>query len=232
MFDVLKFVIDRMFGQARHIRVTCPRGTNFEGPGDPALLAQATDVRIRRFPMSVFAPISATAFSGQAVMTQFITGTCSRFYAPYAAPLAGSLTAHFTGNCLTGFSGDADDVRAAEDHYDTVAARFGIDRGYVHSWHAGIHPGCAYERPAAANYERWCSGAFGNPRLLHFHTCGAYAPGEISWNILDPTILVDDIPIWDRGRLHPERIPGGAEILADFPCAAMSFAHPNPAVGL
>jgi hypothetical protein len=27
--------------------------------------------------------------------------------------------------------------------------------------------------------------AFANPRYLHFHTCGNYAPGEIAWSLFD-----------------------------------------------
>ncbi len=66
----------------------------------------------------------------------------------------------------------------AEAQYAHVAGLYGIDGGIVHSWHAGIHPGCAFAGSAHDSYERWSGSAFGNPRLLHFHTCGAYAPGR------------------------------------------------------
>ena len=82
------------------------------------------------------------------------------------------------------------------------------------------------------NWERWGGAAFGNPRILHFHTCGAYAPGEISWNVIDPMIEVDGLPLWEAGRLHPERLPGGQAILDRYPCAAALFAAPDRDIGL
>ena len=48
--------------------------------------------------------------------------------------------------------------------------------------------------------------------------------------MLDPTITADGIAIWENGCFHPERIPGGAEILADYPCIQDAFA--NPALNL
>jgi len=82
------------------------------------------------------------------------------------------------------------------------------------------------------NYERWGGAAFGNPRILHFHTCGAYAPGEISWNIVDPTVVVDDVPLWQDGVFNAHLLPGGPEILAKYPDVAALFAAPDRDIGL
>ncbi|MDH5531351.1 MAG: hypothetical protein OEY05_15070, partial [Paracoccaceae bacterium] len=117
-------------------------------------------------------------------------------------------------------------------HYDRVSGMFGIDRNFVHSWHAGIHPGCGYPRNARDNYERWGGSSFGNPRILHFHTCGAYAPGEISWNMLDPTIEVDGVKVWEDGVFHAERLDGGQAVLDTYPCAKKAFGHPDRQIGL
>ncbi len=228
-FVKLKYAIDAMIETAGEIRVTCPRGTDFIGPG--VALGGKQDVSIIRFPMSVFAPVPAAGFAGRAALAGFLVGTGSRYYSPYGRALQRRIIAHFASGRLTGFTGDAHDVRAAEAHYDDISARFDIDRNAVHSWHAGIHPGCAFRSPVDADFLRWSGGAFGNPRLLHFHTCGAYAPGEISWNILDPTVRIDGVAVWEDGRLHPERVPGGAQILADYPCAAAAFAEPESEVG-
>ena len=133
---------------------------------------------------------------------------------------------------LTGFTGLAADVELANAHYDDIARRFDLDRNAVHSWHAGIHPGCAFADPATKAFRRWGGAAFGNPRILHFHTCGTTPPGEISWNILDPTIRIDGIPVWEDGQLFPERVPGGADILQRYPCAAAVFANPERLVGI
>lgn len=228
----LKTAIDQLVGNAQKIRVTCPLGTDFEGPGHPELLKKTTDTAITRFPMSVFAPVPAQGYRGQVAIKKFITGTCSKFYKPYAAELKDVLIVEFDSNQIRRFDGNAQDVEAVNSHYDCIAKKFALDGYYVHSWHAGIHPGCAYATPAEANYERWCSGAFGNPRILHFHTCGAYAPGEISWNIVDPTIVIDGIKVWECGRLFPERVPGGADILDTYPCARAAFDNPAQDIGI
>lgn len=120
----------------------------------------------------------------------------------------------------------------AAQHYDRVSTDFGIDRNFVHSWHAGIHPGCGFPWDIRQSYERWGGAAFGNPRVLHFHTCGAYAPGEISWNVFDPTIELDGLRLWENGTFHIDRLEGGEAILADYPCAAAAFAAPARDVGL
>lgn len=231
-FCQLKQAIDRMVGAARQIRVTCPRGTDFSGPGLAVSVTGKIDVGITRFPMSVFAPVPARHFSGKAVLAGFLMGTGSRYYQPYGRVLQRPITAHFEQGRLTGFTGLAADVALTEAHYDDIAGRFDLDRNAVHSWHAGIHPGCTFADPAEANFLRWGGGAFGNPRILHFHTCGSTPPGEISWNILDPTILLDGVAVWQDGRLFPDRIPGGAEILSRYACAAAVFANPGRAVGI
>ncbi|MEZ5733639.1 MAG: hypothetical protein R3D97_15085 [Paracoccaceae bacterium] len=230
-FVALKEAIDGMIGKAEEIRVTCPQGTDFSGPGTGAKKPEA-DVTIIRFPMSVFAPVPAARFAGKAALAGFLMGTGSRYYRPYGRALERPLLAHFDKGRLTGFEGSARDVATADAHYDDIAGRFGIDRNVVHSWHAGIHPGCSFPASVHADYLRWSGGAFGNPRILHFHTCGDYAPGEISWNILDPTIRIDGVPVWEDGRLFPDRIPGGAEIMAAYPCAAATFQNPSREVGL
>lgn len=228
-FVALKQAMDRAVGAARHIRVTCSLGTSFSGALNRA--GDAKDVTVRRFPMSVFAPNDAAGFSGQVVQAGFLVGTGSTYYEPYVCALENPVTITFEGNRITGFSGATADTDRAQAHYDRVAQICGTDGGYVHSWHAGIHPGCAHPAPASACFKRWTGSAFGNPRLLHFHTGAAYAPGEISLNVLDPTIWLDDVPVWDNGRLHPDRISGGSEILQAYPCIRACFDNPTLACG-
>ena len=230
-FEAIKSAVREMVASSEEIRVTCPLGTEFSGPGsNHSGLDQ--DVRVNRFPMLVSSPVLAKEFSGTVALPRILVGTGSRYYIPFGLELAEVLHAHFKQGRLTGFEGRPDDVAVAERHYDFVASRFGIDRNFVHSWHAGIHPGISYARPAAENYERWSASAFGNPRLLHFHTCGAYAPGEISWNVLDPTCSFDGVAVWENGRLMPERLPGGEAILDRFPCARDVFENPALDVGV
>ena len=66
---------------------------------------------------------------------------------------------------------------------------------------------------------------------MHFHTCGSYAPGEISWNVIDPSIEIDGVMVWDRGVFHAELVPGGEEILSNYSCAAALFAQPDKEIG-
>jgi len=211
--------------RAQHIRVTCPLGTDFEGPG-ARFPETGGEVSVRRFPLSVFSPVPAADYHGTIAVAGFLTGTGKSRYAPYDLPLADTLRLRFSGTQITGFAGmDADAARA---HYDHVGALLGTEPRFVHSWHAGMHPGCAYHMQAGANVERWGSGAFGNPRVLHFHTCGTVAPGEISLNVIDPTIRLDGVAVWE----NPERVAGGAAVLARYPCLAELFAAPETEIGL
>lgn len=168
----LRDTIDTALQGAREIHITCPAGTDFRGKID-AQDPDPVDTNTIRFPLSVHTPVPALRFSGTIVQRGFLVGTGSNYYTPYSCGLRDPLNVHFSGNCITGFSGDDDDVSRAKAHYAMVANRYGIDRDFVHSWHAGIHPGCAFPAPAMASFERWTGGAFGNPRVLHIHTCGA-----------------------------------------------------------
>ncbi|MCB2011067.1 MAG: hypothetical protein R3C70_16865 [Geminicoccaceae bacterium] len=227
-----KLAVDELFDAAGHIRVTCPAGTDLEGMPTPAAPGEVAEVSIRRFPMLVPKPVSARRFSGNVVLSRFLLGTGSRFYDPYALPLASDIRAVVDRGHILRFAGDDAEVARINEHYRLISGRFGIDPWVVHSFHAGIHPACRYERPAETGYERWGGAAFGNPRILHFHTCGDYAPGEISWNVIDPTIIVDGVPIWSHGRLLAENIPGARQTLSDHPDLAELFANPAIEIGI
>ncbi|AVO36310.1 hypothetical protein [Pukyongiella litopenaei] len=230
-FVALKDAVNSCLARAREVRITCRAGTDITGHPEMDL-SPSDDTSVLRFPMSVFAPVPAHGFSGRAALSGFLTGTGSRYYDNYTVEFDGPVHALMNSGRLTGFQGGAGDVARANAHYDHVAGRYGIDRNFVHSWHAGIHPGCGYPWPARDSYERWSGAAFGNPRILHFHTCGAYAPGEISWNVIDPTIEADGVTLWEAGRFHAERVPGAAAILRRYPCAGALFAQPDRNIGL
>ncbi len=229
--QALKGLVNRALARAREIRVTCPLGTDFSGSG-VGFPAGGGDTSVERFPLSVFTPAPAAGFSGRVAQAGFLVGTGSNYYQPYGIGLDDTLFVTFDGNRITGFDGRPVDVAAARAHYRFVAERFDIDPWFVHSWHAGIHPGCAYRQPSGNSLERWSGGAFGNPRLLHFHTCGGYPPGEISLNVVDPTIRIDGIAVWDAGWLHPERLEGGAELLRLYPSLRRICQAPARDIGL
>jgi hypothetical protein len=64
------------------------------------------------------------------------------------------------------------------------------------------------------------------------HTCGAYAPGEICWNVVDPTVKADGINLWENGVLHPERAPGGADLLEEYADLKKIFENPDRRIGV
>lgn len=227
----LKEAVNAAMRAAREIRVTCPLGSDFAGRIAPEA-GPLPDVGILRFPMAVFAPVPMEGFAGRVALARFLVGTGSRYYEPFVHPIDGTVTVRFEGTRITGYDGPAETVAGIRAHLAALAARYGLDADFVHSWHAGIHPGCAYEGAMADNPGRWTGSAFGNPRLLHVHTCGAYAPGEVCWNLLDPTITLDGVAVWQQGGLHPDRIPGGAEILDTWPDLRALFAAPARAVGI
>ncbi|MFA6265878.1 MAG: hypothetical protein WC670_09220 [Pseudolabrys sp.] len=232
----LKNALDRLVGQARHIHVTCPLGTDYAGfvrqEASPSPAPAPADVTVKRFPISVFSPVPCENFSGRVAVMHCLAGTGSRYYEPYGIRIDKPVFAIVEERRLVGWEGPADTVARVGAHYNDVASRFGIDRDFVHSWHAGVHPGCTYDGSAFDNLERWSGSAFGNPRLLHFHTCGAYAPGEICWNVVDATVTIDDVAIWENGCLHPERFAEGRDILARSAELAELFDSPRREIGL
>lgn len=227
----LKHAVDDAIMAARRIVLTCANGTEVVGRVPDSLIAPK-DTTIRRFPMSVFSPVPAGLFSGRVALGGFLTGTGSQYYENYSVEFEGPVFARLEAGRLAGFDGSVTDVTKANAHYDRVAGQFDLDRDFVHSWHAGIHPGCGFPWDLHQNFERWGGAAFGNPRILHFHTCGAYPPGEISWNVIDPTIELDGVRVWDNGRLRLEQLAGGGDILAEFPELRSLFDNPDREIGL
>lgn len=225
----LKAAIDEAFAAASEARVTCPSGTDYAGDLS-SFSMDGVEVTLKRFPMLVPRPAPAEGFRGRVALTRFLVGTGSRFYEPYSLPLAGTVFAHIEDNRIVDFEGaEAGKVR---EHYQRVGDQFGLDPFFVHSWHAGIHPGCGFGAEAESQIIRWSGSAFGNPRVLHFHTCGDFAPGEISMNVFDPTITLDGVAMWEGGRLHPERFEACAHILASHPNLRELFAAPRRDIGI
>lgn len=228
--EALRDLINDAIFSSGEVHITCPAGTDFKGRFSGSVV-HGSDTTIKRFPVSVYAPIPAEGFHGRIAQNGFLTGTGSQYYTPWTCGLNETLFVHFEDNRITRFEGRDEDVTAAKAHYEFVSAKYGLDTYYVHSWHGGIHPGCEFVEPANAHFERWSGGAFGNPRLMHFHTCGAYPPGEISLNILDATVRVDGVKLWEHGCLLPERLVGGQALLQRYPDLKAAFDVPATSVG-
>ena len=226
----LKQVIDTAVFGASEVVVTCKVGTYFKGKISAS--PDGGDVNLRRFPMLVNTPAPASGFAGRIALPGFLVGTGSKYYHPFGVTFDAPLFAVFEGNTLLGFEGQKSDEDKANQHLDMVAGRFEIDRNFVHSWHLGIHPKCYFDGVAVDQFESWSGSAFGNPRLLHVHTCGAYAPGEVCWNVVDPTLVADGVTIWEDGVLLPERVPGGREVLAEYDDLRQAFLTPDRRIGI
>jgi len=231
-FVVLKEAVNDILLAAKHIEITCPLGTHYEGHASDNVRREKTDVSVRRFPLGVPLPMDAAQFSGQVALAHFLTPTGSKSYYPASIPLEDTTFVTVTDGRIVGFDGDEGQIGRIGQHYNMVADQFGIDRDIVHSWHAGIHPGSGYPKNAADDPDRWSNSVFTNPRFLHFHTCGDYAPAEICWMVLDPTICVDGVNLWDKGRLDLESFPAMKACVDQWPELADWFAHPAQDVGL
>jgi len=227
----LKNAVDEVTLGAHHIRVTCPLGTDFEGsPGES--LTTGGEVVVSRYPMGVPKPVLANNFNGVVKLTHYLTPTGSKVYEPAFLSLPDVVTAHIEGTRIADVTGPSDLVANFRQHYDHVAAQFGLDAYNIDSWHAGIHPLMGYDMAAKNDPVRWSQTVFSNPRLLHFHTCGMGPPGEICWMIVDPTITIDGTALWENGRLHPERFAATRKVLEASPGLAEAFASPVDAIGL
>lgn len=230
--QAVKNAVDALQQGADEIEITCPLGSRLTGRPTPLPPEAPADVSVRRFPLGVPQPVLAAGFSGSVVLARFLTPTGSRPYEPDSLPLAEPVRAHIENGRILDFDGPADSVASVRAHHRHVGGLFAIDPWAVHSFHAGIHPACAYPFPAADNPDRWSNSVFCNPRFLHFHTCGAYPPAEICWMLLDPTVRLDGIPLWEHGRLRVANFAETQTAVAASPTLPALFAAPADSVGL
>ena len=228
----LKSAIHDVMRDTREIVITCPLGTRLTGNTSQTVWEDTADVSVKRFPLGVPQPIRAASFSGQVALSRYLTTTGCKVYTPDHAALDSTAFAHVENGRIKDFTGPAKTVEQIKQHYDFVSDLFGIDRDFIHSWHAGIHPGCAYLPPATAHPDRWSNSVFTHPRFVHFHTCGAYAPGEICWMVKDQTITFDGIALWDQGRMMPASFPLTSSCLDRWPVLLPLFANPSANIGL
>jgi hypothetical protein len=229
---LLKEAVNDILLGADRIEVTCPLGTKLAGKVTGRDRENAAEVTVRRFPMGVPQPVIAVGFSGRVALARYLTSTGSRPYDPAWFEIETPAFAVVENGRIAGLDGEEAVVEGIRKHYRFVSEKFGIDADAIHSWHAGIHPGCTYDFDASEDPDRWSNNVFTNPRFLHVHTCGAYPPGEICWMILDHTVEVDGRALWRGGRLLVEELPGLRACLEDWPVLAELFANPSDRIGI
>lgn len=182
--------------------------------------------------MGVPQPVRASGMSGQVALIDFLTPTGSKVYDPPSIQIDNTVIANIENGIIIDFDGGKDDVEKIERHYKMVSEKFSIQGNYVHSFHAGIHPGTSYLLKASHDPDRWANTIFTNPRILHFHTCGNYAPGEICWMIIDHTLTVDNKILWDKGRLCVHEFHATRECLEKWSELVPMFAKPAQDIGV
>ena len=201
MSEILGKLEDKL-SIASEWRITCPLGTNVGGSCENNVTPSPTsgNFTLFNFPTGTYKPISALSMTGEVVISKWLTPTGYHVYDPDHLILDEPVTATVEKGNIIKFDGDAGLVERITKHYDNVATTLNIDPYVVHSWHAGINPKTFYEQTPTDNLSRWGNLTFSSPRRVHFHTCGAYAPGEIAWNIFDATIYFDDELYWEDGK--------------------------------
>ena len=228
----LKAAINDLLLAADTVRVTCPLGTDISGNVSKTKKETLADVSVRRFPMGVPQSLDASQMSGQVALARFLTPTGSKIYNPPSIPIHETVMAEVSNGRIAGLTGETEDTGRVRSHYEMVAGLFGLDADIVHSFHAGIHPGSTYVLGAGTNPDRWANSAFTNPRVLHFHTCGDYPPGEICWMVIDHTLTVDGKALWLEGRLCVESFEQTVRCMDDWPELSLIFDSPSRAIGL
>ena len=196
-----KDVINKIIFEANNIEISCPLGTKLKGTINKKNIDQNKDTSVLRFPVVVPAPILAKNFSGEVVLTGYLTSTGSKVYEPMSLKIESPVIANIVNGRIANLNGEKKVVEKIEKHYENVSKTFNIEHDIVHSWHAGMNPGIHYSSTIEENPDRWSNTIFPSPKYLHFHTCGNYAPGEICWMISNHNIKIDNVPIWENGVL-------------------------------
>ena len=202
ILEQIRHAFERHADNAETWRIRCPNGTDISGTQDVRAVArgEAEDFTVTRFPVCAPRPLSCNTANGVVALTNWLMASGNKPYPDENLLLPDIVLAQVENGRITDFSGPSKLTTIVRAHYERVGKYLNLDPWSVHSWHAGINPGCIYTHQAEQNLERWGKVAFANPRYLHFHTCGNYAPGEIAWSLFDATVELGGKLFWDRGE--------------------------------
>ena len=210
--------VQKKLNDTTHWQVTCPLGTDIAGQCDRVgdTLDAKAGFTIRLFPLGPFRTFSCTGVSGRLV-SRWFPGSATRRYEPYGLMVEEPATLVVENGRIVNFEGPARTASKVREHYEHVAGCFDIDPFVVHSWHGGTNPKIFYPQAAENDIERWNGVVHSHPRYTHFHTCGAYNPGEIVVGLIDTSIFINHEPYWEQGRLRLLEHPDAKALLADHP---------------
>lgn len=188
--------------KAKTWHIQCPLGTDLRGTQDVVAIegGDAPDFTMTRFPVCAPRPTLCDDAEGVVALSQWLLPTGNKHYDEATVELHQPILAIIEKGRILTFDGNPSEVRRARAHYERIGSMFGIDPWVVHSWHAGMNPGMSYPVSAHGDPLRWGKTAFANPRYLHFHTCGDYAPGEICWSVFDATVTMGEQTYWRDGH--------------------------------
>jgi hypothetical protein len=201
VMERIRSAYDGVVNHARTWRVTCPLGTDISGTQDVRAVAagKAEDFTVTRYPVCAPRPLPCNTANGVIVVANWLMASGNRKYPDDELMLPKPIRAHIENGRIAELEGPGAVVDRVRTQYRRVGELFGLDPFVVHSWHAGMNPGTFYPVRAQSGLERWGKVAFANPRYLHFHTCGNYAPGEIAWTLFDASASFDGRDIWRDG---------------------------------
>ena len=221
--ETLSYVQSRL-DHTTHWRVTCPSGTDISGSSEPVVGAPdpKTAFTIRLFPLGPFRTFSCAEASGRLV-SRWLPGSATHRYEPYGLILEEPVALMIEHGRIIDFEGPSRIAQMARDHYEHVGSCFDIDPFVVHSWHGGTNPKIFYPGSAESDIERWNGVLHSHPRYIHFHTCGAYNPGEIAVGLVDASVFINDEPYWEQGRLTLLDRDDAHELLDRYPGQENAF---------
>ncbi len=188
--------------QALDWHIRCPYGTDLSGQQalDEIRKGETVNFTVTRFPVCAPRPISCATANGVVALNYWLIGTDNHPFDNDQLLLDEPVMAVIENGRLVDLQGRSDLVHAVRSLYIRVGELFSMDPWDVHSWHAGMNPGAFYPFNAINHLKRWGKIAFANPRYLHFHTLGNYAPGEVTWSVFDATITMGGQTYWEQGR--------------------------------
>lgn len=218
---------DAIVDRAETWKIRCPLGTDLSGTQDLDKIAagEAEDFTVIRYPVCAPRPISCQTANGVVAVTHWLMASGNQKYDDDELLLPEVVLAEIVNGRVVDFSGPPEQIARMRAHGERVGRQFGIDPWIVHSWHAGINPGAFYPVDATVDLERWGKVAFANPRYLHFHTCGAYAPGEIAWSLFDASAEFDGRPLWFDGKFVFLDDPEVRKILSSHQLTDLPIRH-------